>query len=57
MPSFYVVVTVLLLISLGLLGLAETFSTSLVVTPPTSNTVSSSGAETSNAISGFDGPP
>ena len=57
MPSFYVVVTVLLLISLGLLGLAETLSTSLVVTPPTSNTVSGSGADTSNTISGFDGPP
>jgi hypothetical protein len=42
MPSFYVVVTMLLLISLGLLGFAETFSTSLVAPPTTLNTVSGS---------------
>jgi hypothetical protein len=42
MPSFYVVVTTLLLLSLGLLGFAGTFSASLVATPTTSNTVSGS---------------
>ena len=39
MPSFYVVVTTLLLVSLGLLG---SFAASLVATPTTSNMVSGS---------------
>jgi hypothetical protein len=45
MPSFYLTVTMLLLISLGLLEFASTFSDSDFVVAPTM----------SNTISGFDG--
>jgi hypothetical protein len=45
MPSFYLIVTMLLLISLGLLEFASTFPDSDFVVAPTM----------SNTISGFDG--
>ena len=46
MPSFYLIVTMLLLISLGLLEFASTCSDSdfVVVTSTVSNTVTDSGA-------------
>ena len=57
MPSFYLIVTMLLLISLGLLEFASTFSDSdfFVVTPTMSNTVTDFDEAASNTISGFDG--
>ena len=56
MPSFYLAVTTLLLISLGLLDYASRFSNSdfLVVTPTMSNTASDFDADAAT-ISGFDG--
>jgi hypothetical protein len=57
MPSFYLIVTPLLLISLALLDYVSTFSDSdfLVVTATMSNTVSDFDADASNTTSGFDG--
>jgi hypothetical protein len=57
MPSFYLVVTTLLRISLGLLDYASRFSDSdfLVVTPTMSNTVIDFDADAAKTISGFDG--
>jgi hypothetical protein len=56
MLFFYLIVTPLLLISLGLLDVASTFSDSdFIVTPTMSNTVSDFDADASNTISGFDG--
>jgi len=57
MPSFYLAVTTLLLISLGLLDYASRFSNSdflVVVTPTMSNTASDLDADAAT-ISGFDG--
>ena len=57
MRSFYLIVTTLLLISLGLLDYASRFSDSdfLVVTPTMPNTVIDVDADAVNTISGFDG--
>jgi hypothetical protein len=57
MRSFYLIVTTLLLISLGLLDYASRFSDSdfLVVTPTMPNTVIDVDADAANTISGFDG--
>jgi hypothetical protein len=57
MASFYLIVTTLLLISLGLLDYASRLSDSdfFVVTPTMSNTVSDFDADASTTISGFDG--
>jgi hypothetical protein len=45
MPSFYLILAALLLTSLGLLGVAETFSDLLVGTPTMSSTVSGFDAD------------
>jgi hypothetical protein len=45
MPSFYLILAALLLISLGLLGVAETFSDSLIGPPTISSTVSDFDAD------------
>jgi hypothetical protein len=49
------VVATLLLISLGLLDFASTFSAAFVAKPTIANTVSDFDEATSNTISGFDG--
>jgi len=49
------VVATLLLISLGLLDFASTFSAAFVAKPTTANKVSDFDEATSNTISGFDG--
>ena len=45
MPSFYLILAALLLISLGLLGVAETFSDLPIGTPAISSTVSGFDAD------------
>lgn len=45
MPSFYLILAALLLISLGLLGVAETFSGLLIGTPTMSSTVTGFDAD------------
>ena len=55
-PSLYMlVVATLLLISLGLLDFASTFSAAFVAEPTIANKVSDFDGATSNTISGFDG--
>lgn len=56
MRSFYMLtVTALLLISLGLLAFAATFSDVLVIPPTMADTVGPFDEAASNTISGFDG--
>jgi hypothetical protein len=56
MLFFYLIVTPLLLISLGLLDVTSTFSDSdfFVATPTMSTTVSDFDADAPNPVSGFD---
>jgi hypothetical protein len=56
MRSFYMLTfTTLLLISLGLLAVAATFSGVLVIPPTMADTASDFDEDASNTISGFDG--
>jgi hypothetical protein len=56
MRSFYMLtVTALLLISLGLLAFAATFSGVLVIPPTRAHAVSDVDESASDTISGFDG--
>ena len=55
MPSFYLLIVTTLLISLGLLAVAVTFSDVLVISPTMAHTASDFDEDASNTLSGFDG--